>query len=48
MVVDKPVLERVPLDGGDAGVEGGQLPQGHDLVAHRGARILAGLETHVQ
>ena len=40
MVVDEPLPERVPLCGRDARVERGQLPQGDDLVAEGGARVL--------
>ena len=37
------LFERFSLEGGEAGVEGSQFPQGHNLVAHGGAGVLAGL-----
>ena len=43
VILNEPLLEYLPLEGRDAGVKGGQLPQRHNLVAHAAARILAGL-----
>ena len=47
MVVYQSLFERFSLEGGEAGVEGSQFPQGHNLVAHGGAGVLAGLRVAV-
>ena len=47
MVLNEPLLEYLPFEGRDAGVEGGQLPQRHNLVAHAAACVLAGLRVGV-
>ena len=47
VVLYQSLFERGPLLGRDAGVDGGQLPQGDQLVAEGGAGVLAGLAVGV-
>ena len=43
MILNESLLERLPLRGGDAGVEGGELPEGDHLVTHACTRVLTSL-----
>lgn len=43
MILNESLLERLPLRGRDAGVQGGELPEGDHLVTHAGARVLTRL-----
>ena len=47
VVLHQSLLQSLPLLGGDAGVEGRQLPEGDHLVTHAGAGVLAGLAVGV-
>ena len=47
VVLNKPLLESLPLLGGNTGVEGRQLPEGDNLVTHAGAGVLTGLAVGV-
>ena len=47
MILNESLLESLPLRGGDAGVEGGELPEGDHLVTHAGTRVLTRLGVRV-
>ena len=47
MILNESLLESLPLRRGDAGVKGGELPEGDHLVTHAGTRVLTRLGVRV-